>query len=281
MLKHYAEQESLGAMERQRIFRGVAKLVGGVMKACPVGQPYVGLGGDIASAVGDIDIADPKNLGKSIGDALGKVGGATDTFLGANQDLIADDVLKSDKARVRGETAEVESLTEQLARAKGASANLERSITARTKPIESAWTDEHKTEMESLKASIKETESTITTYSALKDPAEDEKKRLTAAREANNRLKARLGATEAATLTRQPAALGTTWRPWRRRSRRRRRRPPPRRRPPTRSASRSSRRSGPSYWRRRSASTVWRRTSARLSRWRRSTRTRSCSRRRR
>ncbi len=208
LLKHYAEQESLGAMERQRIFRGVAKLVGGVMKACPVGQPYVGLGGDIASAVGDIDITDPKNLGKSIGDALSKVGGATDTFLASNQEMIVDDALKSDRAQARADTAEIDSLTDQLARAKGASANLEKSITARTKPIESAWTDEHKAEVESLKASIKDTESTITTYSALKDPAEEEKKRLAAAREAHNRLKARLGATEAATLTRQRAALG-------------------------------------------------------------------------
>ena len=208
LLKHYAEQESLQAMERQRIFRGVAKLVGGVMKVCPVGQPYVGLGGDIASAVGDIDITDPKNLSKSIGDAIGKVGGATETFIASNQDLIADDLLKSDKKQARAETAQADSLTDQLARARGASANLEKSITARTKPIESAWTDQHKAEVESLKASIKDTETTIATYSAKTDPGDEEKKRLAAAKEADYRLKARLGATEAANLTRHRAQLG-------------------------------------------------------------------------
>ncbi len=207
LLKHYAEQESLQVMERQRIFRGVTKLVGGVLKACPVGQPYVGLGGDLASAVGDIDFSDPKALSKSVGDAIGKVGGATDTFLTSNQDLITDDALRGAKTQVRGDTANVDSLTGQLARTKGATANLERSVAARTKPIESAWADEHKAEVDTLKASIKDVETTITKYSAEKDPRAAEPQQLQAAREAHNRLKARLGATETASLTRQRTQL--------------------------------------------------------------------------
>ena len=68
------ESEALQVVERQRIFRGVCKVVGGLMKVSPVGQPYLGLGGDVATTIGDINFTDPEAIPKQIGDALTKVG---------------------------------------------------------------------------------------------------------------------------------------------------------------------------------------------------------------
>ena len=45
VLKSLTENEALDAVERQRIYRGVCKTMGSLMKAVPVGQPYHSTGG--------------------------------------------------------------------------------------------------------------------------------------------------------------------------------------------------------------------------------------------
>jgi hypothetical protein len=66
LLKSLTEQEALQTDERQRIFRGVCKMIGGAMKVVPVGQPYLGLAGDVASNVGDINFTDPEAIPKQV-----------------------------------------------------------------------------------------------------------------------------------------------------------------------------------------------------------------------
>jgi hypothetical protein len=205
LLKSLTENEALDTVERQRIFRGVCKTVSGLMKVVPVGQPYLGLGGDVVGIAGDINFTDPNAIPKQVGDALGKLGGVTDKFLQSNGDLIADDRLKELKNKVKLDQTSADSLAEQLTRTKGANANLEKAITARSKPIESEWNKERDAELKWLKDELGKVEGQIETLSA--PQTHSEQKQREAAEEARKRLEERIGATEAATLTQQRAAL--------------------------------------------------------------------------
>ena len=90
-LKSFADEKAKDKVKEQRIFRGVMKIVGGAAKAVPVGQPYLGLAGDMISGVGDLDFTNPATLPTQISGTLGKVGGLMNTFLENNKDLIVDD----------------------------------------------------------------------------------------------------------------------------------------------------------------------------------------------
>jgi hypothetical protein len=198
LLKSLTENEALDTVERQRIFRGVCKTVSGLMKVVPVGQPYLGLGGDVVGIAGDINFTDPDAISKQVGDALGKLGGATDNFLRSNADLIVDDRVKELKNKVKLDQTNADSLAEQLTRTKGANANLEKAIAARSKPIESDWNKERDAELKWLKDELAKVEGQIKTLSA--PQTDGEQKQREAAEEARKRLEERIGETEAATL---------------------------------------------------------------------------------
>jgi hypothetical protein len=205
VLKSLTENEALDAVERQRIFRGVCKTVGGLMKVVPVGQPYLGLAGDAAGIAGDIDFKDPKAIGQQVGDALGKLGNATDTFLTKNADLIKEDRVKELKSKLKLERTSTESLGDQLARTKQANLNVQKAIDLHSKPIESEWNKERDAELKWLKDELARVEGQVKTLS---DPKTDsEQKQKEAAKEAEQRLKERIGETEAATLIQQRATL--------------------------------------------------------------------------
>ena len=210
LLKKLTESEALQVVERQRIFRGVTKVIGGLMKASPVGQPYLGLGGDVATTVGEINFTDPAAIPKQIGDALGKVGTSTDNFLKTNADLIEGDQLKKLRAEMQRGQGPMDALTDQLAKVKGTTASLEKSVTARAKPIEAQWDTEReaeltwfKTELANVEAKLKAPSGPIPSTDT-PEQQEAERKRLEAE---YTRLEARLGAAEAATLTEQRAIL--------------------------------------------------------------------------
>jgi hypothetical protein len=205
LLKSLTENEALDTVERQRIYRGVCKTVSGLMKVVPVGQPYLGLGGDVVGIAGDINFTDPDAIPKQVGDALGKLGGVTDKFLQSNGDLIADDRLRELKNKVKLDQTSADSLGEQLTRTKGATANLEKAIAGRSKPIESEWNKERDAELKWLKDELGKVGGQIETLSA--PQTDSEQKQREAAEEARKRLEERIGATEAATLTQQRATL--------------------------------------------------------------------------
>jgi hypothetical protein len=205
LLKSLTENEALDTVERQRIYRGVCKTVSGLMKVVPVGQPYLGLGGDVVGIAGDINFTDPDAIPKQVGDALGKLGGVTDNFLRSNGDLIADDRLRELKNKVKLDQTSADSLAEQLTRTKGANANLEKAIAARSKPIESEWNKERDAELKWLKDELAKVDGQIKTLSA--PQTDSEQKQREAADEAKKRLEERIGETEAATLTQQRAVL--------------------------------------------------------------------------
>ena len=180
------------------------------MKASPVGQPYLGLGGDVATTVGEINFTDPAAIPKQIGDALGKVGTSTDNFLKTNADLIEGDQLQKLRDEMRRRVGPMDDLTEQLAKVKGTTASLERSVTARGKPIEAQWDTEReaeltwfKTELANVEAKLKAPPGPVPSTDT-PEQQEAERARLEAERK---RLEERLGAAEAATLTQQRAVL--------------------------------------------------------------------------
>jgi hypothetical protein len=208
-LKDLTEQEALTVAERQRIFRGICKTVAGAMKVVPVGQPYLGLAGDVAGHVGDIDFTNPDAIPQQIGKALGKVGGTTDTFLKDNADLLIEDKVKDLKDKLKLDKSNIKDLGEQLDRAKSANDNLEKSIEEKTTQVETEWTSERAGEVEALEAMLTKLDETITTLSNKSESqlTQEQRQQRQAAREAQARLRKAVGITKATDLTRQRASL--------------------------------------------------------------------------
>ncbi len=209
LLKSLTEQEALQVVERQRIFRGVCKMIGGAMKVVPVGQPYLGLAGDVAANVGDIDFTDPQAIPKQVGTALGKIGGVTDEFLTSNPDLLVDDRAKGLRDKLKLDKSKVEDISDDLKRAKNATANLEKKVEENSKPIELEWKNERAGELGQLNEMLSNVENKIKLLSgkSVKDLTDEEKKELQAANEADARLRRVLIETGAGTLIRQRARL--------------------------------------------------------------------------
>ena len=96
MLKAWTTQEAQDKVHAQRVFRGVMKTVGGLMKVVPVGQPYLGLAGDITGGIGDFNWNDPGGITNQIAGSLTQIGASTDKFLKDNKDLIVKDLVPSE-----------------------------------------------------------------------------------------------------------------------------------------------------------------------------------------
>ena len=134
-LKTYAEQEALSAAEKQRIYKGVMQVVGGAMQAVPVGQPYLGAGGDLVSAVGEVDFFTSDKPFDQAAKVLETIGTATDSFLEDNTDLLAADMTKKLQREVKLGKKDVTSLEEQIKQANGEAGQLEKDVGAYTEPI--------------------------------------------------------------------------------------------------------------------------------------------------
>jgi hypothetical protein len=207
LLKSLTEQEALEATERQRLYRGICKTIGGVMKTVPVGQPYLGLAGDVAGIAGDIDFTNPDALPKQVAGALTKVGATTDKFLQNNTDLLVEDRVRGLRGKLKLDQANMDDLGEQLARTKSATANVERAIATDSKEIQSQWTNERAAQLKKLNKTLSDTNAEIELFSAKEGLTPAEEQQQQAAREAAERLKQRLGQVGASSLTRERARV--------------------------------------------------------------------------
>lgn len=148
-LRTWAMHEAEDRVAAQRIFRGVMKTIGGLMKAVPVGQPYLGLAGDITSGIGDFNWNDPKGIGVQIGDTLGRIGSATDTFLEKNKDLIKKDSVPDDlRKRLKLDQQTTLNLQADLDVAKDAIAKQELAIEAEQEKKIKAWAEDENVKAE-------------------------------------------------------------------------------------------------------------------------------------
>ena len=135
-LKGYAEQEALSAAEKQRIFKGVMQVVGGAMKAVPVGQPYLGAGGDLVGGIGEVDFFTSDKGADQAAAVLDKLGKATDSFLEDNTDVLAAKLTSRLRREVKLGKKDVKSLSDQVTQAEGEASQVEANIAEYTTPIE-------------------------------------------------------------------------------------------------------------------------------------------------
>ena len=157
----WATQSAMDRVAAQRVFRGVMKTIGGLMKAVPVGQPYLGLAGDITSGIGDFNWNDPKGIGGQIGDTLGRIGSATETFLEKNKDLIKKDMIGSElRDRLKLQEEQKIKLDSDIDSAKAAIEKQERQVAAQQETKIKEWTSSkeykgYKDKLETLQKQLK------------------------------------------------------------------------------------------------------------------------------
>jgi predicted nucleic acid-binding Zn-ribbon protein len=170
-LKMRAEQKALDRVKEQRIFRGVMKVVGGALKLVPVGQPYLGLGADVVSGIGDLDLTNPANLPTQISSTFGKVGALANTFMEENEDLIVNDM--AGPPRPDGTPA----LAEQLRRAEAAVKTYDDGAAQMQRKRLENWEKAHSSELAALETDASELADLDRTISSLELEAQ-EKERL-------------------------------------------------------------------------------------------------------
>ena len=206
VLTNLAEKEALGAIERQRIFRGVCKTIASVAKIVPAGQPYLGGVGDVISGVGDVDFTRPNQVGKQISEVAAKIGTTADTFIQKNNKVLIDDRTRAGRERLAADKAQGQTLADRLRKNKNANEDLARAVEEDTKPIESKWANAHADELKQLKSQLSALNDEISDYSGSAEPKKKAAEK--AAQEASDRLKARLGALEASSLQSYRRGLG-------------------------------------------------------------------------
>lgn len=162
--------------EAMAIFKGVCKVVGGLAQVVPLGQPYLGLAGDIVAEVGNHDWTDEdgaftwdtvaanfEGFGKNVGEKV-------DAFRDDNRDLL---IKEQKKAGSKG-------LKRKIDDAKGAIQNMDGEIAALNEEIEREWESVRKTEADRLRSTIKKLESEIAQARQNPDNDVDEVQRLEA-----------------------------------------------------------------------------------------------------
>jgi hypothetical protein len=169
-LESYAEQEALSVAEKQRIFKGVMQVVGGAMQALPVGQPYLGAGGDLVSAVGDVDFFTSNKPADQAAQVLAKIGTATDSFLADNTDLLAADMTKKLRTQVKLGKKDVKALTEQVTQANGEAKQIEDNVAEYTEEIESQRLVDLRARRDQLAVTRKAVEDAIAEYDSGEKP---------------------------------------------------------------------------------------------------------------
>lgn len=158
-LQNWALQDAQQRVAEQKIFRGVMKLIGGLMSAIPVGQPYLGLAGNVTSQIGDFNWTKPEEIPNQIVGTLNGISTTTSAFLEDNKDLIVADRVKGLKDNLKGWDKNRATLEENVLQVKG-SINLQEKEVQR---IKDSWKannqkeiDENKKILEELKNYLEE-----------------------------------------------------------------------------------------------------------------------------
>lgn len=159
-----------GHVKGENLVKGMCKLAGGLAKVVPIGQPYVGLAGDVVAEIGDFEWTDAdgkftweqvasnfEGFGKDIGDKV-------DSFRKTHKDLLIKDQLKAGK----------DSLSRKIKDAKGAIKNLDDDIDAINRDIEAEWDRLRNDEVQAIKNRIEEIERQLKNA----QPAPNEKSKL-------------------------------------------------------------------------------------------------------
>ena len=130
-LERAARNEAKHAIQQLELFHGFCRLVAGLAKVVPVGQPYLGIGGDVLAAIGDMTWTDAagnfdlNELGTSF-EGLGKtVGGKVGGFVKAHKERVTSD----DKLGLR----------RQLKDAAGSMRELDRRVAEHQATIDGKW----------------------------------------------------------------------------------------------------------------------------------------------
>lgn len=171
-IKNWAEKEALTVAEQQRIFKGVMQVIGGAMQALPIGQPYLGAGGNIVGAVGAVDFFTSDKPGDRAKQALTKIGEVTDSFLEDNADLVAGDLPNKERRRAATGEADVKKLAELITHATGEASRHEADAAAYAKPIENQRLQDLEARRTELAVTREAVEAAIKKYSGNQKPDE-------------------------------------------------------------------------------------------------------------
>ncbi|MDN3687248.1 hypothetical protein [Cyclobacterium jeungdonense] len=151
-LKNWALQDAQQRVQEQRIFRGVMKLIGGLMSAIPVGQPYLGLAGGITSQIGDFSWTKPNEIPDQIIGTINGISATTSSFLKDNKDLIIADRVKGLQKDLKTQEGDKETLEERIQKAKGSITIKEEEI----QKIKDTWKASNKEEIDENKKNLEE-----------------------------------------------------------------------------------------------------------------------------
>jgi hypothetical protein len=133
------------------LVKGMCKFAGGLAKVVPVGQPYLGLAGDVVTELGDFEWTDADGAFtwdqvasnfEGFGKKLGKT---VDTFRETHRDLLIKDELEPGQ----------QSLKQKIKDAKGAIKNLDSEVDTVNAEIEKKWIELRDGELVGIRNRIK------------------------------------------------------------------------------------------------------------------------------
>jgi len=166
-LQKWALQDAVDRVRRQRIYRGVMKTIGGLLKAVPIGQPYLGLGADVVSAAGEFNWNNPDGVPDQIRKTFKSIGDSTDSFLEKNKDLLIKDRVQPLRDRLKLDQEKKDALEKLLPETKGALKAQEDAVAREQANIESKAVRERKRALQDLQGKFGELEQEIKDKAAL------------------------------------------------------------------------------------------------------------------
>jgi hypothetical protein len=144
--------------ENTKLFvKGMCKLAGGLAKVVPVGQPYLGLAGDVVIDVGDFEWTDAdgaftwEQVASNFEGFGKKLGKTVDDFRETHKDLLIKDELKAGK----------DSLKQKIKDAKGAITNLDDDVKTINADIDKKWISLRDGELEAIRDRIKDVDNQL------------------------------------------------------------------------------------------------------------------------
>jgi hypothetical protein len=158
-------------VEVENTVKGMCKLAGGLAKVVPVGQPYLGLAGDIVGELGNFDWTDEdgaftwEHVSSNFEGFGKKVGKTIDDFRDTHRDLLIKDQLQPGK----------DSLKRKIKDAKGAMKNLDNDVKDVNAQIDDQWIALRDGELVALRKRIGEIDDQLKVEP--EQPALKEKKR--------------------------------------------------------------------------------------------------------
>ena len=160
-------------VEVENTVKGMCKLAGGLAKVVPVGQPYLGLAGDVVNELGDFDWTDAdgaftwEHVSTNFEGFGKKVGKTVDNFRETHRDLLIKDQLQPGK----------DSLKQKIKDAKGAVKNLDSEVKGINTQIDEQWITLRDGELVAIRKRIEEIDGQLKTTPEPEKPALEKKKR--------------------------------------------------------------------------------------------------------